>query len=201
MASGAYTHTHTHTHTRIHSRTKVIIRNQARRPVASAPGLKMMQLLQRLKHQREDSTGITLHPHQVEAALKLYDYFDPQKKTQNKDSIALVVLPTGCGKTGVAVLANYALNASIIISRQIHKAYGNFLIKCQVIKDTPTANLSVLPTRTLIKKSSEIREGMSSMVMVVNAHKIGGQSSVRIEDIPRNGYDLVIVDEAHHYPA
>ena len=37
MASGAYTHTHTHT--RIHSRTKVIIKNQARRPAAGAPGL------------------------------------------------------------------------------------------------------------------------------------------------------------------
>ena len=39
MASGAYTHAYTHT--RIHSQTKVIIRNQARRPVAGAPGLKM----------------------------------------------------------------------------------------------------------------------------------------------------------------
>ena len=37
--------------------------------------------------------------------------------------------------------------------------------------------------------------------MIVNAHKIGGQSNVRIEDIPNDHYDLVIVDEAHHYPA
>ena len=32
-------HTHTHTRTRILSRTKVIIRNQARRPAAGTPGL------------------------------------------------------------------------------------------------------------------------------------------------------------------
>ena len=44
MASGAYTHTHTHTHTRIHSRTKVIIRNQARRPQAGTPGLNIEDL-------------------------------------------------------------------------------------------------------------------------------------------------------------
>ena len=37
--------------------------------------------------------------------------------------------------------------------------------------------------------------------MVVNAHKIGGRSSVKIEDVPNDKYDLVIVDEAHHYPA
>ena len=41
---GVHTYTHTHTHTRIHSRTKVIIRNQARRPAAGAPGLKMAEL-------------------------------------------------------------------------------------------------------------------------------------------------------------
>jgi len=57
------------------------------------------------------------------------------------------------------------------------------------------------PTVSLITKSSDMREGMNSMVMVVNVHKIGGQSSVRIKDIPADGsYDLVIVDEAHHYP-
>ena len=167
----------------------------------------MMGLLQRLNNQRDEK--VSLYPHQVEAVLKLHDYFDPQKYRPNSSNIALVVLPTGCGKTGVAVLASYALNASrvlvitpsIIISRQIHAAYGNFLIEHGVISNTPDVVQAVLPTRSLIKKSTEIRDGMSSMVMVVNAHKIGGQSSVRIEDIPRDGYDLVIVDEAHHYPA
>ena len=150
----------------------------------------------------------SLYPHQVEAVLTLRDYFDPQKNP-NSSNIALVVLPTGCGKTGVAVLASYALNASrvlvitpsIIISRQIDKAYGRFLIDHGIIPDTPEDAQDTLPTKSLIKKSSEIQEGMRSMVMVVNAHKIGGQSSVKIEEIPREGYDLVIVDEAHHYPA
>ena len=168
----------------------------------------MMGLLQRLKTQRDEA--ISLYPHQVEAVLALCDYFDPQRQSApNSSNIALVVLPTGCGKTGVAVLASYALNASrvlvitpsIIISRQIHAAYGNFLIQHGVVPNTPKVLQDVLPTRSLIKRTSEIQEGMNSVVMVVNAHKIGGQSSVRIEDIPRDGYDLVIVDEAHHYPA
>ena len=121
-----------------------------------------------------------------------------------------MVLPTGCGKTGVAVLASYALNAarvlvitpSLIISKQIHKAFGNFLINHGIIPpNEPETAQRVLPTKSLIKKSTEIEEGMRSMVMVVNAHKIGGRSSVKIEDVPNEGYDLVIVDEAHHYPA
>ena len=163
----------------------------------------LMKRLQSLYTQRDEN--VSLYHHQVEAVLELHDYFI-NKRSSN---IALVVLPTGCGKTGVAVLASYALNASrvlvitpsIIISRQIHDAYGNFLIQRGVIPDRPEVVQAVLPTRSLIKKSSEIQEGMRSMVMVVNAHKIGGQSSVKIEDIPREGYDLVIVDEAHHYPA
>ena len=167
----------------------------------------MMGLLQRINNQRDEN--VSLYHHQVEAVLKLHDYFDPQNNRPNSSNIALVVLPTGCGKTGVAVLASYALNASrvlvitpsIIISRQIHEAYGKFLIEHGVIPDTPKVVQAVLPTRSLIKKSTEIEEGTSSMVMVVNAHKIGGQSSVPIEHIPRDGYDLVIVDEAYHYPA
>ena len=118
------------------------------------------------------------------------------------------MLPTGCGKTGVAVLASYALNASrvlvitpsIIISRQIYAAYDDFMFDCKIFPKTPRNAQNKLPTVSLIKKSSEVRAGMKSMVMVVNA-KIGGQSSVPIEDIPRDGHDLVIIDEAHHYPA
>ena len=169
----------------------------------------MVEFLEDERRKAQRGEKISLYPHQVEAVLAVRDYFDPHKDPPNLSNIALVVLPTGCGKTGVAVLASYALNASrvlvitpsIIISRQIHKAYRNFLIDRKVIHNTPEILQLVLPTRSLIKKSAEIQEGMSSMVMVVNAHKIGGQSSVRIEDIPRDGYDLVIVDEAHHYPA
>jgi len=48
---------------------------------------------------------------------------------------------TGCGKTGVAVLASYALSAtrvlvimpSIIISRQICQAYHQYLLKLEII--------------------------------------------------------------------
>ena len=128
--------------------------------------------------------------------------------SQNTSNIALVVLPTGCGKTGVAVLASYALDArrvlvitpSIIISRQINEAYENFLLNKRVVTSADDMQC-VIPSKAVIMKSSEIRNGMQSTLMIVNAHKIGRQSNVRIEDILNDRYDLVIVDEAHHYPA
>ena len=146
---------------------------------------------------------------EVEAVLRLREYFDPEVQNgPNASNIALVVLPTGCGKTGVAVLASYALDAScvlvitpsIIISKQIDEAFEKFLIDHEVIDHQQDPRYFV-PSKRPIMKTSEIRNCMQLMLMIVNAHKIGGRSSVSIEDIPNDHFDLVIVDEAHHYPA
>lgn len=146
-----------------------------------------------------------LYQHQVEAVIAARHQLDDPRQP-----IALVVLPTGCGKTGVAVLAAYALNAtrvlvitpSVKISQQIYDAFCGtpcFLKERSIIFAKDENN--VRPRGCCITKSNEIREHMRDDLMVVNAHKIGGTSKVEIKDIPENNYDLVIVDEAHHYPA
>jgi superfamily II DNA or RNA helicase len=38
-------------------------------------------------------------------------------------------------------------------------------------------------------------------LMVIDARKFGPTSSVPINEIPNDSCDLVILDEAHHYPA
>ena len=153
-----------------------------------------------------------VYRHQIEAVKSA----SKQLKDKDMPNIALVVLPTGCGKTGVAVLAAYALNAtrvlvitpSLIISKQIYEAFcGSESSKCFLLEQeivVPEAGDEadyVCPRGTYIQATSEIRMHRKDDLMVVNAHKIGGLSSVRIEDIPNDSYDLVIVDEAHHYPA
>jgi len=146
-----------------------------------------------------------LYQHQIDAVIAARRQLDDPRQP-----IALVVLPTGCGKTGVAVLAAYALNAtrvlvitpSVKISQQIYKAFCGkpcFLAERSII-GAEDENI-VRPRGCCITKSSEICEHMRDDLMVVNAHKIGGTSKVEIKDIPANNYDLVIVDEAHHYPA
>ena len=66
----------------------------------------MVDFLEGERRKVERGEKILLYPHQVEAVLAVRDYLaNPQKKS----NIALVVLPTGCGKTGVAVLSSYAL--------------------------------------------------------------------------------------------
>ena len=113
------------------------------------------------------------------------------------------------------MLAAYALNVrrvlvitpSVKISEQIHEAFcGNisrkilpFLVEREIVPHDKIDD--VRPSGRCVYRSSEIPQNSQDPFMVVNAHKIGSRSSVKIEDIPNDKYDLVIVDEAHHYPA
>ena len=147
-----------------------------------------------------------VYTHQIEALQALYKHFNDIASSD----IALIVLPTGCGKTGVAVLAPYVLNTtrvlvitpSLIISQQIYEAFcgeNMFFVQRKIIQ--PDENYLYCPSGKCITDSQDIPLNLHQHLMVVNAHKIGGQSRVKIEDIPDHRYDLVIVDEAHHYPA
>ena len=158
-----------------------------------------------------DNATKCVYRHQIDAVLSAR----VQLRDPTQPNIALVVLPTGCGKTGVAVLAAYALNASRVlvitpsekISVQIYQDFCGsadsskscFLVERGIILEAEAD--SVCPSGHYITHSSMIHQCRRDYFMVVNAHKIGGRSKVRIEDIPKANYDLVIVDEAHHYPA
>ena len=67
-----------------------------------------------------------------------------------------------------------------------------------------------VPQKRLITKSEQLvthEPGQLSQtvrqadLLITNAHKISDQSAVKVTDIPDDCFDLVIVDEAHHYPA
>ncbi|GAM28623.1 hypothetical protein SAMD00019534_117990 [Acytostelium subglobosum LB1] len=49
--------------------------------------------------------------------------------------------------------------------------------------------------------SDPVRLLQKHYLVVANAHKFGATSTVDIEAIPKDLFDLVMVDEAHHYPA
>ena len=172
-----------------------------RQPPQSAFNRQSQAMLDFLKS--EDAAKL-IHPHQIDAVLAV-------RKHLKEPNIALVVLPTGCGKTGVAVLASYVLNAtkvlvitpSVTISEQIYDAFCHkdkmFLLERKIIKAED--KYFCLPSGVRIKNSAAILDCLDFPLMVVNAQGIRGQAIVAIDDIPSDNYDLVIVDEAHHYPA
>ena len=178
-----------------------------------------------------DKTDEALYFHQIKAVLRLYEYFkcrEAQGQTTiirstinpKNSQVALVVLPTGCGKTGVAVLASYVLNASrvliitpsLIISKQIDDAYENFLVKRGIVPKrekylyVPQKMMITKAEQLVTNEPGQLQRTLRTQVyekdlLITNAHKISEKSAVKVTDIPDDCFDLVIVDEAHHYPA
>ena len=143
-----------------------------------------------------------LYWHQVEALFALASEF------LNSTRVT-VSMPTGTGKTVVAVLAPYILNAhrvlvvtpNRIISRQIDNLFCNFLKGNNFFPGSKMKNYtpeSGFATKNNLPK--KVEEGDS--LVIINAHMVQTKrTTVKISDLPKDDFDLVIVDEAHHYPA
>ena len=159
--------------------------------------------------QSQDCTNY-IHRHQLEALLAVKNQLDEE----GQPNIALVVLPTGCGKTGVAVLAPYVLNSrrvlvltpSKTISEQIYQAFRGrdeesmFLVQRGIIQRDQAQHMRPR-TRKIDKPDQILNAALDDELLVITAHQVGGNALVSIDDISDDNFDLVIVDEAHHYPA
>jgi superfamily II DNA or RNA helicase len=68
-----------------------------------------------------------IHQHQKDVLVAIKDYF----QVDHQPNIAIVVLPTGSGKSGIASLAPYVLNSrrvliitpSIVISKKLFNEF------------------------------------------------------------------------------
>ena len=108
-------------------------------------------------------------------------------------------------KSQVAVMSAYALNASCVLvltpslvaATQVYNSFSSFLLDHGMIKD----KLKVLPSRSIVTHDSQLSEGMTTCVTVINSSRAGGRSSVKMGAIiPLDNVDLVIVMEAQYYP-
>jgi superfamily II DNA or RNA helicase len=171
-----------------------------------------------------------IYKHQAEAVRAVRnDLLHSGTQQDNVDcgNVSLVVLPTGTGKTGVGVLAAYVCKAKRVlvvtpseaISKQQltqFKPVGDislnplqnkpFLCEREVFdfKGTPDYDHWV-PRSKCILKASELKSAIGERyeIVVTNAHKFGDGSGkgADINTFPKNYFSLVIVDEAHHFPA
>ena len=140
-------------------------------------------------------------------------------------NVSVVILPTGAGKTGVGVLAAYVSRAekvlvitpSIAISKQqlVQFCYQEdtdinplqekpFLVKRGIFKLEDRAHWEPKLALNAIK-TADLKTTLAQHcdLVVANAHKYGdGQCrGVNIKIFKKNHYSLIIVDEAHHFPA
>lgn len=122
---------------------------------------------------------------------------------------AIAVMPTGAGKTAVAVASAFALRAkrvlvitpSRLLREQIAEKF-EALVDLERIHALPPLmeRPKVKNQRKRVRSNEEWAELRDYDVVVATVFGISGLDG-KIPDIPSDLFDLVIVDEAHHSPA
>ncbi|MGE6601483.1 DEAD/DEAH box helicase [Lysinibacillus fusiformis] len=144
---------------------------------------------------------------QIEAYHKIEQYFNTSVEGRKE---ALVVLPTGTGKTGVMAIAPFAVSKSkvLVITPQTVVAntvmgsldsldYKNFWYSSNTIND-----ISNLPS--VVHYNKEVTKGTLDLadIIVVNIHKLQERlESSLLRKVENDFFDFIIIDEAHHSEA
>lgn len=141
---------------------------------------------------------------QIEAYIKIKEFFSDE---ENKE--ALVVLPTGTGKSGLISIAPFGvarkrvliITPGLITKDSIRKTQevlaDNFWVNFDIVfssKDIPVVN------EYLAELSDE--HLLSSHIVYSNIQKITStRGNGLINRVPPDFFDFIIIDEAHHAPA
>ncbi|EPT7277960.1 DEAD/DEAH box helicase [Escherichia coli] len=141
---------------------------------------------------------------QIEAYIKIKEFFSDE---ENKE--ALVVLPTGTGKSGLISIAPFGvarkkvliITPGLITKESIRKTQevleNNFWVNFDIVfnsKDIPIVN----------EYSSDLSDEhlLSSHIIYSNIQKVtSSRGNPLISRVPPDFFDLIIIDEAHHAPA
>ncbi|HCI5427952.1 TPA: DEAD/DEAH box helicase [Enterobacter hormaechei] len=141
---------------------------------------------------------------QIEAYIKIKDFFSDE---ENKE--ALVVLPTGTGKSGLISIAPFGvahkkvliITPGLITKDSIRKTQevlaDNFWVNFDIVfssKDIPIVN----------EYSADLSDEhlLSSHIVYSNIQKVTStRDNALTNRVPSDFFDLIIIDEAHHAPA
>lgn len=141
---------------------------------------------------------------QIEAYLKIQDYFEENPKGE-----ALVVLPTGTGKSGLISIAPFGIcNGRVLIitpglvtkdsiSKTQESLRDNFWINFDIIFGVN--NLPIVSEFTSDISDEHLH---SSNIIYANIQKVISQSENCLKNrVPPDFFDMVIIDESHHSAA
>ncbi|WP_339216207.1 DEAD/DEAH box helicase family protein [Solibacillus sp. FSL W8-0372] len=162
-----------------------------------------------------------LYPAQIDAYQAVVSHYQ-EFKDNPKYRETLVVMPTGSGKSGVMALLPYGLSSKRVliitpgktVRSEVYKHFNTaenpektFWIKHNVIYD-----YAKLPKSYKYEGFNAEKEGIKDVILslleqadlvITNVHKIVGSSEeINLKNIlPKDFFDLIIVDEAHHVAA
>ncbi|WP_242314404.1 DEAD/DEAH box helicase family protein [Bacillus cereus group sp. BfR-BA-01355] len=143
---------------------------------------------------------------QVNAYVEISKHFLLEKSKEH----AVVVLPTGAGKTGVMAISPFGLSKGrvLIITPQLvikdhvvdsldPSEINNFWLKHKIFD-----KFEHLPKVVEYDKDTHDEELENSNIVILNIHKLSPQyKKSLLNKVDKNFFDMIIVDEAHHSPA
>ncbi len=144
---------------------------------------------------------------QITAYYRVCEHFNIRRK----ESHAIVILPTGVGKTGLMGILPYGIAKGrvLIITPQLMikntiidslnpTAPGNFWLKRKVFND-----INDLPALSEYEGSKTHKEVLDlSNIVILNIQKLQSRlESSPLNFLPNDYFDMIIIDEAHHSTA
>tara|TARA_R110002124_G_scaffold123818_1_gene282711 strand:- start:3553 stop:5409 length:1857 start_codon:yes stop_codon:yes gene_type:complete len=141
---------------------------------------------------------------QIEAYLKIQEYFK-----ENPTGEALVVLPTGTGKSGLISIAPFGLcNGRVLIITPGLVTKQSIQKTQELLEDNFWINFDVLFSAADIPVINEYSADLSdrhladSQIIYSNIQRLGSiRDSGLINRVRPDFFDMIIVDESHHAPA
>jgi superfamily II DNA or RNA helicase len=138
---------------------------------------------------------------QKEGYLKIVEHYS---KADHFREVG-IVLPVGCGKSGLITLTPFALgaNRALIIAPGLR-------IKGQLAKDFDVSNPKMfyqkcnivegkLPEVSIIDgRNTNINDLKNSDVVITNIQQIQGDDNKWLMQLPADFFDIIVIDEAHH---
>lgn len=141
---------------------------------------------------------------QIEAYIKIKDYFEA-----NPQGEALVVLPTGTGKSGLISFAPFGVATKRVlvitpglvtkksVVKTLHPLEDNFWINYDVLFD-----IEDLPVVEEYETDMLLSSLEKCHFVIANVQKLyEDNDNSLLNRVPNDFFDMVIVDEAHHAPA
>ncbi|MFK7695565.1 DEAD/DEAH box helicase [Paenibacillus sp. HJGM_3] len=139
---------------------------------------------------------------QIEAFQSIKEHYaDP-----NSERETAIILPVGCGKSGLITLTPFAVKAQRVlviapgvnIASQLYKNFDPtqddmFYSKYNVLSGLPYPETAEIRGNTTNRSDLDDAE-----VVVTNIQQLQGANNRWLQTLPEDYFDLILVDEAHH---
>lgn len=141
---------------------------------------------------------------QVQGYLRVKEYFE--SPVDHKP--ALVTLPTGVGKTGLIAILPYGIAKQRVLivtpNRTIRNTVTDSLDPRYEHNFWWNRKVINIPTNLpeVIEYEGDPRTLEQAKIVITNIHRLQSHNaSSLLQKVPRDFFDMIIIDEAHHSPA